>query len=370
MDEAIRLNRAAGIYAAMRKELLREEARFLLLCGDQIYSDTLDSISVRDDLPGDDDHPPPFAVALAAYRHITRGFLAESGFRALRETFPSYWIWDDHDIFNNWGSRLKESPLDRCLFRAASRTYREYQQARNPGGATGAPPYGYSFRFGTAGFLVLDVRGARDYTAGRLLGNAQWEATQAYLAGAESRDLHTLFVVTSVPVAHVSRWFVELFQHLPLEKGSDVRDRWCSAAFLKSRDELLDALFAWQAAAPYRQVILLSGDVHAASAFTIRRRDDQDAIRQFTSSAFTTQSTWLERRLNQTAIHAPNLFEARFRFQRHCFTLANNFGTVRLAPLPDGGHRVELLVRAWQPANHTLRTAGQVICEPARQSRR
>jgi alkaline phosphatase D len=362
-DETIRLNRAAGIYPAMRDELRQAGARFVLLGGDQIYSDVLEPISVRHNLPGDDDHPPTFERALDAYRQITRGFLGEVGFRSLREAFPTYWMWDDHDIFNNWGSRLKESALDRCLFAAASQVYREYQQAHNPGGSPLAPPYGYHFRYGTAGFLVLDLRGARDYQVGRLLGATQWEAVRTYLTGPEAADLHTLFVVASVPIAHVSRWFVELFQHLPFSRGNDVRDRWCSASFVDSRDELLEALFGWQAAERYRQVIVLSGDVHAASVFTIRRHGGQ-AIQQWTSSAFTTQASWLQRTLNRIATYAPNLLEPRFRFRRLFFSLVNNFGLVQLTALPTGGHRAVLTVRGWDPAAGTVRTVGQVSSVP------
>lgn len=353
-DGTIVTHQAVGIYPAMRELLLQVEARFLLLCGDQIYSDVLDNLNVRDDLPGDADDPPPYDATLAAYRWLTRGFLGEAGFRAVREALPSYWIWDDHDIFDNWGSRREESALDQRLFAAASRVYGEYQHQRNPAGEIGLPPYSYRFRFGTAGFLVLDLRGTRSYQDGTLLGREQWRQVQDYLTGAESADLHTLFVVAGVPVAHVSRWFVRLFQYLPLQKASDVLDRWVSPAFIDSRNALLDALFAWQQARPYRQVIILSGDVHAASAFTIRQRAGPGVIQQFTSSAFTTPSSWLERLFNRIASRGANLFEPRYRFERHRFSLANNTGLVRLEPLAEGGHRVEFTIQAWQPGTRSL----------------
>jgi phosphodiesterase/alkaline phosphatase D-like protein len=365
-DGQIRLRNAAKIYPALLDELTDADARFLLLVGDQLYSDAIPTISVRDNLPGDDAHPPPLDLAVQAYRRVTRGYFGESGFRRLRERFPTLCVWDDHDIFNDWGSRLQESPLDKLLFRAADRVYREYQHARNPANLTSgdAPPYTFFSQFGTAGFLVLDLRGARHFTEGRLLGRRQWEAFRAFLAGERARDLHTLFVVVSVPVAHVSRWFVEAFQRLPSDQASQVRDRWCARAFIASRDEFLDELFAWESAVPHRQAILLSGDVHAASAFSIRNRRGPGVVRQFTSSAFTTPLVGKERLLNRIATWAPNLFEPRFRFCRHGVMLGNNGGLVRLVALPAGGHRVEFDVRAWSPTKQRLVSGGRVVAEP------
>jgi phosphodiesterase/alkaline phosphatase D-like protein len=365
-DGRIELNDAAPIYPAMVDELTAADARFLLLIGDQIYSDEIDSISIRDHLPGDDEHPPPLEVAVRAYRRVARGYLGQSGFRRLRESIPTLCMWDDHDIFNDWGSRLKESPLDRLLFRAAGQVYREYQHGRNPINLTpgDAPPYTYFFPFGTAGYLVLDLRGARDYTEGRLLGRQQWEIVRAFLHGDVAGTLHTLFVVASVPIAHFSRWLVEALQRWPGQHADDVRDRWCSRAFVASRDEFLDELFAWQTAEPHRQAIVLSGDVHVASAFTIFNRNGPGVVQQFTSSAFTTPCIGFERHLNKIGTLAPNLFEPRLRLRRHFVTLENNYGRVRVQALPAGGHRVEFAVGAWHPKQQRLVHGGRVVVTP------
>jgi phosphodiesterase/alkaline phosphatase D-like protein len=365
-DGQIHLADAARIYPAILDEMTAADARFLLLIGDQLYADAIPTISVRDNLPGDDDHPPPLDLAVEAYRRVTRGYFGESGFRRLRERFSTLCMWDDHDIFNDWGSRLNESSLDKLLFQAANRVYREYQHSRNPSNLTSgeAPPYTFFSQYGTAGFLALDLRGSRDFPEGRLLGRTQWEAFRTFLASEQAHALHTLFVVVSVPIAHVSRWFVELFQRLPSDYASQVRDRWCSRAFIKSRDEFLDELFTWQAAAPYRQAILLSGDVHAASAFTIRRRRDRAVIRQFTSSAFTTPLIGKERHLNRISTSAPNLFESDFRFRRQFLNLQNNYGLIRLKALRAGGHFVEYAVRAWDPARQMLVPGGKIATIP------
>ncbi len=360
--DTVTINPAAAMYPAMLRELRSAAARFVLLLGDQIYSDALAVLTVR---PEDMDGREPLAAdtALAAYRRVYRVFFAQAGFRALREAFPTYCTWDDHEIFNDWGSLLDESDDDRLLFTAAARAYREYQHQRNPGGAA-APPFHYSFRHGDIGFLVLDLRGARDYDEGRLMGASQWRAVQEYLRGDDARTIQTLFVVSGVPVAHVARWFVALFQRLPIRRAASVRDRWCSAAFAGNRDELLDELFTWQTAAPARQVIVLSGDVHAASAFTIRRRHGPGVIRQFTSSAFTSRLGLVERVLNTVVVHGANFMEPRWRFRFHFLSLRNNYGLVRVEPLARGGHRVSFTVRAWRPRERALVSAGRLTSRP------
>lgn len=365
----IRKREAAGIYPAMQSALAEAEARFLLTIGDQLYADALPGISVRDDLPGDEQHPPPFDIALTAYRRITRGFFAESGFKRVRESLPTLCIWDDHDIFNDWGSRLEETPLDRQLFAAADQVFREYQQSRNPVTTSlsrgDRPPYPFFSRFGTVGFLVLDLRGARDYTEGRLLGRAQWDLIHAFFASETIEDIETLFVVVSVPIAHTSRWLVELFQRLPWGRADSVRDRWCSKEFIASRDELLADLFQWQSAKPARQAILLSGDVHAASAFTIRNQRGPGVVHQFTSSAYTSPCVGVERVMNQLGTYAANLGEPDLQFERRFLTVANNVGIVRLIALPSGGHQVTFDVRAWHPERRRLVAGGLLTVAPA-----
>ena len=363
----IGFNSGAGLYPALATELRDVEARFMLLIGDQIYSDEIPTISVRDQLSATDARPPSLEEAVAAYRRVTRGYLAQTGFRRVRETVPTFWMWDDHDIFNNWGSRLHESPLDERLFEAATRVYSEYQNVRNPGGVIGPPPFFYSFRFGTVGFAVLDLRGARNYRVGRMMGAAQWNEFRRYLAGPEAAEVETLFVVSTVPIAHHSRWLVRLFSHLRQKQADDVRDRWCSPNFIQSRNELLDALFRWQGLRSERQVIVLSGDVHSASAFTIQKADEPGVIQQFTSSALSTPDTSMERFANVVGSRAPNLFEKRFRFRRRFLALQNNAGIVKIEPLEPRGHRVEFKVRAWDPKRGQLVDAGQVVAIPGTQ---
>jgi phosphodiesterase/alkaline phosphatase D-like protein len=240
---------------------------------------------------------------------------------------------------------------------------------RNPGPHDGHPPYHYTYQFGDAGFFVLDIRGLRDWSSGQMLGAEQWDDLIAYLDGPASEAISTLFVVSSVPLAHVARWMTLLFQRFPGRFADSVRDRWSAAAYRAQRDELLARLFGWQTERPGRQVIVLSGDVHVAGAYTLRPRRGPGKITQFTSSAFTTPLTSFERYTNVLAARGSNLFEPRWRFRRHFICYANNAGLVRLTALPSGSHIVEFLVRGWNRRERKLRTVARHSSAPEGVSR-
>jgi phosphodiesterase/alkaline phosphatase D-like protein len=362
-DGSLHAHVGAGIYPAAIEHLREVGARFLLLLGDQFYTDQLPSLNVRRGAASPEE-------LLERYRRVARIYFAQPGYRALREAFPTYCMWDDHEIFDNWGSHLTRSEFDLRLFEAASRVFCEYQGLRNPGGRLGPPPYHFSFRHGDIGFLVLDMRAARDHERGLMLGAEQWDWLLASLHGELAREVQTLFVCVTVPVAHSARWLSKAFDHVPGAYGDSVRDRWSSGRFIECRDLFLAELFAWQARSRERQVFLLAGDVHAASGYSIHERSGAGVLHQFTSSAFSVLPILEARVLNLVASQAPNRFEPRWRFHLHFQCFENNFGTVRLEPLPAGGHRVTFQVMAWEPAARALKLRGQLVSEPEATSAR
>ena len=361
-DGSIHEHAGAGIYPVALEHLRGAEARFLLLLGDQLYSDALPSLNVQRGLV--EAASPSREELLERYRRVARLYFAQPGYRALREAFPTYCMWDDHEIFDNWGSHLTRSELDVRLFEAASRVFCEYQGLRNPGGRLGPPPYNFSFRHGDVGFLVLDMRGARDHARGLMLGAEQCEWLFASLRGELEREVQTLFVCAPVPVAHTARWLAKAFGKAPGMYGDSVRDRWSLDRFIEHRDTFLAELFAWQARSRERQVFLLSGDIHAANGYSIHERGGTGVLQQFTSSAFSVLPELEARMLNLVAGQAPNRFEPRWRFHRHFQCYENNFGTVRVEPLPAGGHRVTFQLMAWEPASRALVLRGQMLSEP------
>ncbi len=343
----------AAIYPRMQELLRERDARFLLLLGDQVYSDAVSKVSVREVLARDESLTDD--DLLETYRHLYRGYFNERGFRELTEAFPAYLMWDDHDIFDGWGSLLRETDFDRRLFRAAETAFREYQHVRNPAGEIeGPPPYAYGFWHGDVGFFVLDLRSERDYEEQRILGSEQWGRLDRFLDGATERDTRTLFIGASVPVVHASPALMRALEGLPTGTGRDIRDRWDVPAFAAERTQLLERLFGWQTAAPGRQVIILSGDVHVAAAFSLRPRRGRGRLAQWTSSALSTPGGLQHVLANRLVTRLVRLGEKELRVWRRGLATGNNVGVVDVVPRGDAGHDVTFTVFQYDPGHDRL----------------
>jgi alkaline phosphatase D len=357
-DGALVAHAGAGVYPAMARACRASDVRFLLLLGDQVYSDGAPSMDLRADLAAAG-RAPSDAGLLALYRRLYRGYFNEPGFRALLEAFPSYMTWDDHEIFDGWGSQLATGDLDRRLYRAAERAFVEYQHLHTAGSTPAdRAPFTARFWHGDLGGFILDARSERSYAAGRVVGPAQWRALDAFLAEATDLGVATVFVVSSVPVVHFPPLVVSLLERTRHPIGDDVRDRWSTSAFRADREALLDRLFAWQAARPARQAILLSGDVHVGAAFSLADRRGPGLLHQWTSSALSTPTRLSHRLANRVGTALVGLGEHRVRARRRALVTGNNFGIVRAEPRPGGGHAVALTLHAYAPATGTTRPAG------------
>jgi len=347
-DGNLTVHPIAKIYRAISRLLLDRRAHFMLMLGDQIYSDGVDAIQVRQ---YSRDHASETSAdeLRDIYRFLYRGYFNESSFRALVESVPSIMVWDDHDVSDNWGSYLDWEVNDDALFQGAQTAYREYQYSRQIGaGLDDEPPYHHHFWFGDTGFFLLDLRGVRDYREGRALGRQQWRDLVKFLADATDRGVTTLFIAASIPVVHHAPYLVRMTEWLPTLLGADIRDRWASTPIEHERTALLERLFDWQCSAPRRHVILLSGDVHAGAAFRIKRRRGRGTVWQWTSSPLTTRASYIENSANRLGTKFVNVGDERYHAERRALVTRNNVGLVQVTPEPGGGHRVALALHAYR----------------------
>jgi hypothetical protein len=342
----LRLSRRAGIYRPMRQALAERDARFLLLIGDQVYTDRVPALDVRQ-LARRNPHLTDDQL-LERFRLVYRGYFNDRGFRDLLSALPASSIWDDHDIFEGWGSHADRKDEDERLFRAAERAYVEYQQMRNSGATwDDTPSHYYHFWYGDVGFFVLDVRAMRDFRTGELLGKGQWRAVDRFLAEAAHRSIRTLFFVASEPLVHFAPALIDALERVPRRKKNDVRDRLNNARFRPERDALLDRLFAWQSGAPARQLLLLSGDVHCATVMRLRAKRGRGQLLQWTSSALSTRPPVRHHVMNQLGAAFPGVGDDCCFALREGIDRRNNFGMVDVRSIGGGGHAVSLTIRAY-----------------------
>jgi phosphodiesterase/alkaline phosphatase D-like protein len=345
LDDSGRVDRhpGAAIYPRINRALTERGASFALWLGDQVYSDAVSEMSVREKLA--EDPTVTDEALLDTYRHLYRGFFNETGYRELAETLPAYLMWDDHDIFDGWGSLIDHTAFDERVYRAAERAFVEYQHLRNPGATLDSrPPFGYSFWRGDVGFHVPDLRGERDFEKGQVMGEAGWRLLDDFLQEASDREVPTIFIAASVPIVHASPAMMRALERLNTSSGRDVRDRWSVPTFAAERTRLLDQLFAWQSARPERQVIVISGDVHVGAAFSVRPRLGRGHLRQWTSSALSTPDGLKHVLANRLITRFVRLGEHDLRIWRKGLATSNNVGLVEVQPAESGGHEVSLTV--------------------------
>lgn len=278
----------------------REQLDLLIAAGDQVYLDTNDGrmtdlwkwlARYKNELEQKSD---------LDIKHYLVGLIREYykiywNFEALSDVFgryPSYMIWDDHEIMDGWGSRTKEErrKLLRHFFQfdddsfnvkvvdltwqAAAQVYFEYQHDHNPGRqqrgdllALEEMQWDYSFNRGSFHYYVLDVRGHHDCEREtyRLLGKAQFERVKAWLN--RLSDAEAAFIVSPVPVVHWSG-LVDIADFSLSGMKDDLMDEWSHHTNHAERDELLTEVLqvSHSFAVP---ISFISGDVHCASAYQL-----------------------------------------------------------------------------------------------------
>jgi hypothetical protein len=361
--DTLTLEPRAGIYRQMIGVLGSRQARFLSLIGDQIYSDGVEPIDVRDQAHRTD--PSPTLDDLReAYRWLHRGYFNVTGFRELLEAQPTLMTWDDHDITEGWGALIDWDEIDWRVFRAAEATYREYQHTRNTGASVqDRAPYSQCSWFGNIGLFTLDLRGLRSYRDGRLFGDEQWRQFEGFIAQCDQRETPTIIITAGIPVVHHAPALVRVAERVHHRYGTDLRDRWTATPIAHERTRFLELLFDWQAARPGRQVVIISGDVHAGAAFEIRRTAGPGILNQWTSSPLSTHAAlpeWLASEIGSALV---NVGDDGYHSTRRALVRGNNFGVLQATPRP-GGHDLELSLYVYKPGRG-VRVAARVNGTPA-----
>jgi len=253
---------------------------------------------------------------------------------------PTVMMWDDHDIFDGWGSysvEMQRSPLFQRLFHHARRAFWVFQMQHAierlpelklrtdvsvrtddplfepiawPGLLKadklalplldGQPGFSFVHGVGPVQIVVADLRTERSHQ--QVMGPDTWSALQQSLARVPANDRkypgagcqHLLFM-SSVPVVHPKLSLAEAFMdnfgsdHVLDSSADDLKDHWTNDDHEGERKRLIETLLATAKSKSLRATIV-SGDVHVAAwGVTYRKdvgpRDNWAQIQQLTSTA-------------------------------------------------------------------------------------
>ena len=335
-----------------------DEVDLVIAGGDQCYSDGVKTLDIwrhlNRTMRKEDDRLLPDEDAMRSwYRDVYRGYWGFESVQRVFDGFPTYMIWDDHEIGDGWGSHyLREDgaqdglrrmlpdldergltyeeglELMRRMFHAARHTYVEYQHSHNPPTADGV--LDYAFRRGGCAFYVLDGRGARDIEreSYRILGREQFERFAEWARALTPEETPFAFVTSAVPVLHTRAALVQADEHLG-GLGDDLRDSWEHELHKTEREALMAVLF--EAAAKGINVSVLSGDVHVSAVFAIE--DDRGhRIYQLTSSAITYGLSLAQSWVLRAGAADDGTTEEGYRFERLALYTQSAYALVSVDP--------------------------------------
>lgn len=198
--------------------------------------------------------------------------------RGILATVPSLMMWDDHDIFDGWGSHptaRQDSNLHQGIYHAARNSFEIFQLAKAinepiPGLLSSrADHFSWCYRVGPVGILAPDLRATRRFK--RVMSDAEWRDVECALENL--RGCRVLLLVSTVPLVSADVSPIEpIFLHVPglLKQHNDLRDQWQSYMHRDAWTRMLSMLFAF-AEANDATVLLLSGEIHMGQFGRARR---------------------------------------------------------------------------------------------------
>ena len=277
-------NRAYILWDELRKQIEAEKVDFIIHAGDQIYADGIAMQQLADSGQVSEQRTQEMT---SAYRKTYVNAWSVPEIESVLSRCPSFMMWDDHDIFDGYGSHGDDSSVfAQSIFAAAKQAFWEFQAWKNPS-RLGEHSFAFGTKMGDAAMLVLDGRHNRMWTERRILGELQLQDIEKWLADIASLQPKFLLVVTAVPFLHVPVLsYLKLLEWTGSPGGlvEDLRDSWTARNNLPEGLRLLSAFFNFKTKSPDTQFILLSGDVHVATLGSIRSATSNQTIHQIVSS--------------------------------------------------------------------------------------
>ncbi|MEF8792117.1 MAG: alkaline phosphatase D family protein [Thiohalorhabdus sp.] len=277
-DRERHIHERNALWRELHAEHDRQPFHLLLHGGDQIYADEI--LDAHPDLQRWREASPDEQAAMvwgSEHAEAAESFLfqryvellthPELAYLAAR--VPSVMMWDDHDIFDGWGSHprvVHDSPVAQGLFSAARSYFRIFQQGDSPDPVADdadPPPLGQGLRFPGFGVVAPDLRSQR--LPDRVMAESGWGAFEGELAelGEEAR----LLVLSSVPALGPRLSLVErILQVIPggQKYEDDLRDQWQSPAHRAEWGRFLETLLE-RLEVMGQAVTVLSGEIHLAT---------------------------------------------------------------------------------------------------------
>lgn len=293
----------------------------LVLGGDQLYSDGIwercEALREWNELPDrrkDDKLPEETADRLSEqvgqfYFDLYCQQWGREWIRDVMASIPTLMMWDDHDIFDGWGSYTPEkqnSDVFQAIFKQARAHFclfqlqadlDELEAAREEHAAAGfegrfggdgprelpallpkQSAFSYAYQLGNAVLVSPDMRSER--TRDEVMSDRSREALYEWMDGLKREECENFVLLSPIPIvyANVSMlesvlrwapWQDDPDKHLSI--SDDLGDQWMSRGHRVERLRLINRLLDFADKKQCR-VTLVSGDVHVGGMGRIEAR--------------------------------------------------------------------------------------------------
>jgi len=265
----------------------------LLMGGDQVYADSIwgavPELRKWNELPLEEKQRRKASALMVAqidrfYDQLYRDRWSNPAMNLMMASIPSVMMWDDHDIFDGWGSfpeSLQSCAVFQAIFERARHYFLLFQirslentallDSEKEFYSQGVPFHGYHI-------LALDNRSER--TREQVMGSDHWNCLNDYLEGkVNSGDL---LLMSAVPVVYRDFTMTETaFDYTPWEEEltDDLKDHWRAKDHEGERARLIMRLLQNARRRPSNRTLILSGDVHIGCAGVIL--DRRDPVQRF-----------------------------------------------------------------------------------------
>jgi hypothetical protein len=293
-----------AMWKVLAGEHKRKSYHLMMMGGDQIYADSIwdvvESIKEWYDQPSKKRQDASFTKTMDAeveqfYFDIYCQRWSQAEVTAVMSQIPSLMMWDDHDIFDGWGSYptdQQNSKVFQGIYKHAREYFRLFQlQAKDDkdmstGTLPGTPGFTYAYRIGDVAVIALDMRSER--TQDQVMSLNTWNKIQEWIyaelgqnanpaAPAQTACRH-LLVMSGIPIVYVNANMVEsALGWIPGQQDleDDFKDQWLSRTHQGERLMIIHRLLKFSKETKCR-VTIVSGDVHvAALGYIESERDGQ-----------------------------------------------------------------------------------------------
>lgn len=263
------------LWGEMSKKHERSPFSLLLMGGDQLYADSLwgevKKLSEWSNLPRKKKIKKVASKEMKRqidrfYDRLYQNRWSNPTMSLMLASIPSVMMWDDHDIFDGWGSYpadIQECDVYQSIFKYAKKYFELYQiRSKRNHNLISLEASHYAFSLTFRGYCILAIDNRAERTLEQVMSGSQWKEVISTLKNIDNN--HDLLLLSAVPVVYRDFSFTEeVLDFTPWEEEltDDLKDHWRAKEHQGERLKLIMNLLD-NAKQRQGKTVILSGDIH------------------------------------------------------------------------------------------------------------